>query len=82
MRRNYRDQIFIDKVGKRIVELRGQKGITQEKLVQLTGFELKQIGRIERGEVNTSISHIAKIAEALKVQPKDLLDIDVSEGLE
>ena len=40
--------------------------MSQERLALDTGFELSQIGRIERGEVNTSISHIAAIAKALK----------------
>jgi len=51
-----------------------REGISQEDLAWKTGFELSQIGRIERGEVNTSISHIAAFAKALKVLPKDLFD--------
>ncbi|TKB98636.1 helix-turn-helix domain-containing protein [Pedobacter cryophilus] len=74
MRKHYRDQDFINKVGNKIIEIRKEKKLTQEYLVEQTGFELKQIGRIERGETNTNISHIAKIAEALRVNPKDLLD--------
>jgi transcriptional regulator with XRE-family HTH domain len=33
-----------------------------------------QIGRIERGEINTSVSHISLIAKALKVNIKELFD--------
>nr|WP_246535455.1 helix-turn-helix transcriptional regulator [Litoribacter alkaliphilus] len=72
-----RDQKFIDQVGNRIAELRKSKKISQEDLVEFTGFTLSQIGRIERGEVNTSISHLSKIAYALKVHPKELLDFDL-----
>ena len=74
MKKHYRDQVFINKVGKRIVEIRKEKKLTQEDIVKHTGFELKQIGRIERGEINTSISHIAKIADVLGISPKDLFD--------
>ncbi|UCS95038.1 helix-turn-helix domain-containing protein [Echinicola marina] len=74
--KNFRDQDFINKVGKKIVELRKSKDISQEDLVEYTGFTLSQIGRIERGEINTSISHIYAIAKALKVPPKDIFDIE------
>ncbi|MEI9911753.1 MAG: helix-turn-helix transcriptional regulator [Bacteroidota bacterium] len=49
-----------------------KKGVSQEKLALETGFELSQIGRIERGEINTSISHVAAIAKVLKVNPEAL----------
>ncbi len=53
--------------------MRKEKGMSQEQLALETGFELSQIGRIERGEVNTSISHLAGIAKALGVKPEDLV---------
>ena len=71
--KSYRDDAVIKKVGARIVEIRKVKKITQEELVRRTGFELRQIGRIERGEINTSISHLSKIAEALEVPDTELL---------
>jgi len=70
----YRDNTFIKKFGQRLRDIRKTKGISQEDLAWKTGFELSQIGRIERGEVNTSISHIAAIAKALKITPKELFD--------
>ncbi|SIN80634.1 helix-turn-helix domain-containing protein [Algoriphagus halophilus] len=68
-------QEFIDKVGKRIVEIRKSKKVSQEDLVERRGFTLSQIGRIGRGGINTSISHISAIAKALKVAPKELFDV-------
>ena len=68
----YRDAKFIKKFGLKLRELRKAKGISQEELAGDTGFELSQIGRIERGEINTSISHIAAIAKALKIKPEEL----------
>ena len=59
--------------GARLKELRKAKKITQEELVRKTGFDLSQIGRIERGLINTSLSHILKIAECLGVSPHELL---------
>jgi transcriptional regulator with XRE-family HTH domain len=69
---HYRDEKFIKKFGLRLRELRKIKGVTQEQLAGDTGFELSQIGRIERGEINTSISYVAAIAKALKVKPEEL----------
>ena len=68
----YRDDKFIKKFGLKLKELRKAKKISQEQLAGDTGFELSQIGRIERGEINTSISHVSAIAKALKVKPEDL----------
>jgi len=76
MGRQYRDQAFIEQVCARILEIRKKKGIVQEDLVDRTGFHLKQIGNIEKGISNTSISNIAQIARALQVHPKDLLDFE------
>nr|WP_305121787.1 helix-turn-helix transcriptional regulator [Pedobacter mongoliensis] len=56
------------------MQIRKEKGITQEDLVQRTGFELKQIGRIERGEVNPTLSSIAAIARGLEVDLKQLFE--------
>jgi transcriptional regulator with XRE-family HTH domain len=68
----YRDEKFIKKFGLKLRDIRKSKKISQEQLAFDTGFELSQIGRIERGTVNTSISHVAAIAKALKVRPEEL----------
>lgn len=60
------------KFGNRVRELRKAKKMSQEGLALECGFELSQIYRIENGVVNTSISHVAKIAEVLKVAPDEL----------
>jgi transcriptional regulator with XRE-family HTH domain len=77
VKKHHRDQEFIDKVRHRILEIRKDKGITQEDLVKRTGFDLKQIGRIERGESNTTLSSIAAIARALEVHPKELFEFEI-----
>jgi len=51
--------------------------ISQEELAYRCNIELSQIGRIERGVINTSISNVFIIAEALKIPPKDLFDFEV-----
>ena len=74
MKKHNRDQEFIDKVRMRIVEIRKEKGVTQELLSERTGFNLRQIGRIERGETNATLSTIAALASALEVHPKEFFE--------
>jgi transcriptional regulator with XRE-family HTH domain len=70
--KSYRDDARVKLFGERVKAIRKDKGITQEDLQHKTGFDLRQIGRIERGEVNTSISHAFKIAECLDIEPHEL----------
>ncbi|WP_224995043.1 helix-turn-helix transcriptional regulator [Cesiribacter sp. SM1] len=73
---NYKDQEFIDKVRKRILEICEEKNIGQECLSDRTGFDLRQVGRILRGETNTSISNIAQISRAIGVHPSVLFNFE------
>jgi len=68
----YRDEDFIKKFGLRLKEIRKSKKVSQEELAFRCGFELSQIGRIERGTINTSISHVSAIAKGLGVAPDEL----------
>ena len=70
--KTYRDEAGIKKFGARVKEIRKAKNITQEELVHKTGFDLSQIGRIERGLINTSLSHVLRLAECLGVSPTEL----------
>lgn len=67
-----RNNKFIRQVGNQIKIQRLAQGISQSQLAFESGLPINQIGRIERGEVNTSISHIFAIAEALGIQPVEL----------
>jgi len=50
-----------------------RKGLSQEALAASSGLHRTYIGSIERGERNVSIDNIEKIANALSVNPADLL---------
>lgn len=69
-----RHEAGVKKFGLRVKELRLQKGFSQEQLAWETGLEFSQINRIENGKINTSISNIFIIAEALKIKPSELLE--------
>jgi len=70
--KSYKDEAGVKMFGARMREIRKSKLITQEQLEHATGFDLRQIGRIERGEVSTSLSNIFKIAECLGVPVHEL----------
>ena len=70
----YRDDAFLTKIGERIRELRLAKGLTQMDLAfKCNDKDYSQINRVVLGKVNFSVSYLSLIAEALKVQPDELL---------
>lgn len=52
--------------GKRVRDLRRSQNLSQEELANLADMPLSQVGRIERGETNPTISSVAALADALK----------------
>jgi DNA-binding XRE family transcriptional regulator len=65
-----RHEAGILQFGKKVKELRLRKKLSQEQLAWAVGLEFSQINRIENGKINTSISNVFILAEALGVQPK------------
>ena len=59
--------------GQKIRKVRINKGITQEQLAELSGLHRTYLGSVERGERNISLINIFKIAKALEVEIKELL---------
>lgn len=60
--------------GKRIRREREKQGISQERLGELAGMHRTYIGMIERAEKNITLPNIAKLARALNVRIRDLVD--------
>jgi transcriptional regulator with XRE-family HTH domain len=65
---------LIKAVGERIRQLRLELDISQEELANEAEIPLSQVGRIERGETNPTISTLYVISEALKIELSALLD--------
>lgn len=72
-----RNEKFIKEFGKRLRLIRKEKGLSQETLAHLSDLELSQINRIELGKINTSLSHIAAICDALEIHPKLLFEFEL-----
>ena len=64
-------------LGERIREFRIRAGFSQEELANEADIPLSQIGRIERGEINSTISSLYVIAQALGIDLKTLLDFKI-----
>jgi transcriptional regulator with XRE-family HTH domain len=53
--------------------LRYDKKLTQEELAERSGLSMRYVGSIERGTVSASVSVLGKVADALGVEPCDLI---------
>lgn len=62
--------------GLRIQAIRKSRNISQEKLAELSGLHRTYIGMIERAERNITLVNIDKLAKALQICIKDLLDYE------
>ena len=63
------------KFGIRVRELRNSLGLSQEELAENAGLHRTYIGMIERAEKNITLINIEKIANALEVPLKELLNL-------
>lgn len=62
--------------GQKVRELRIKKGISQEKLAELSGLHRTYISSLELGKRNVSLININALAKALGVTPDKLLKSD------
>lgn len=58
------------KIGRRIAEIRKQRGLTQDEIAKLTGLQQVNISKIETGKYNVSIDILNKICKVLAVEIK------------
>lgn len=70
---------YIINVGVRIRQLRERLNMSQEDLAVDCNISKRQIGRIERGEINTTLGTLVTIANALELEPKDLLNFSIKQ---
>jgi len=71
------EETFIINLGIHIRQLREKKNLSQQDLANDCNIPKVQIGRIERAKVNTTIRTLIKIANALHIEPKELLDFKI-----
>jgi transcriptional regulator with XRE-family HTH domain len=66
--------LFLIAFGENLKKIRERKNITQAQLAIDCDFDVSVISRIERGVVNTSLSNLKLIANALNIPIKDMFD--------
>ncbi len=53
---------------------RHDKKLTQEELADRAGLSMRYVGAIERGDVSASVTVLGQIADALEIEPGELLN--------
>lgn len=62
------------RLGERIKALREQQGLSQRKLALMIGSNQTHIWQIENGNVNVGLDLLCRLADALEVNVRDLID--------
>lgn len=73
MRMDIEDDKYLKLLGKRIAQLRKEKGFTQVLFSKASGIERSALARIESGGINSSILKLKQIANALGVNMAELM---------
>ena len=69
------DKISVtDKFGARLRMLRKERGLSQEKLAELSGLDRTYISGIERGIRNVALRNIEALAQALDLSISELFE--------
>ena len=72
-RRKNRDEAYIKAFGENLRRLRKDRGLSQEQLAYQSDLWLSIVGRVERGEIDPTISTVKMLAKGLDVSPYELL---------
>ena len=63
--------------GKNVRTLRRLREISQEALAESAGIYRSHVTLIERGEINFSVDTMERVAHAMDLEVRDLLDTDI-----
>ena len=71
---------YLCQFGFNLKKIRIEKNLTQADLANDANIPINQLGRIERGEINTTLGTLLHIAEALDFPLKQLFDFEKTEN--
>lgn len=67
------DQTILNSFGHALEKLRNERGLSQRELAAIVAKDQAQIVRYEKGEINPTLTTIIRLAEALQIDPCQLL---------
>ena len=67
---------ILEKLGKRLKEIRLSEELTQEALAEKVGIHPTYVGKLEAGKSNLSVKLLFKISRALNVNLSQIFDFD------
>ena len=73
--RSVKDRQYLAQIGSNIRKIRNQRGYSQEEFAEIAGFSRSYYTEIETGKRNISVLNLIKIAETLKAEWSEILDI-------
>lgn len=68
-----RAQVYLKFVGANVHRHRVRAGMTQEEFAEKAGLDIRFVRRVERATVNLRFDTFVRLADALKVEPGQLL---------
>ena len=71
-----KDEEFLKAFGANLRKVREGKKISMRALADYSNVEYSQISRIEKGQINTTISTVKVLADALGLNSKELFDFN------
>lgn len=74
VRRRTAHSPFDEVLGEKIFLLRDARGVSQQRLAELTGIDKSTLGFIELGRVRCSVQRFITICDALSMKAADVID--------
>ena len=68
-----KDPQLLNRIGERIRSIRKQQNLSQARLAGMMNNHAEHLGRIERGEINVTITTLQHIATCLKIDLSELV---------
>ena len=68
------NQLFLQKLGEKIIFIRKNKNMKQYELSDILGMDDSGLRKIESGRTNPTVKTLIKIANALEIELKELFD--------
>ncbi|MCC6760413.1 MAG: helix-turn-helix transcriptional regulator [Chitinophagaceae bacterium] len=75
-----RDKAYLISFGKRVKSLRNAKGMTLEAIAFEADIELSQVHRIEKGQINPTLTTLKLLAAALNISISELVNFSGEDG--